>query len=724
MTAISKGYIAKIAEVQFPNLQQINLENGQIKLMLDDQRSLIFDKAIEDIVKQAPINGPLTKKLGIVFKKYDLKIIDMENLNRKIIKIAEQSHLPPKPKKNSNEKPEDILLKADVLLSASVEANTNAKDQDVVLFIGNTGAGKSTTINYLLGHKIKKVPRKVLGIIGTTKDLLVAEGGVAKIGHQPGSSKTSFPIVIQDPVNRLAYCDCPGFSDTRGPGTEIFNAFSIREVTDHAKSVKGFVVFIEHSSFEHERGTILKNIKFLQLLIKDFKKHERAIMFLVTKAPHDVDLAGVKETLLEFINDAAENSEDLALKTFCEQMCDSGIFQDRLGNRVMLCNPAGETQQQDRKQMLEAIKGFAYDKTTVREKLGYPLSERVKLHFEITRQSIHLQTAKLLKSFQERLKLYWVDQVKDCTPEITLGHLKEIDRWLLQWKPLTCEHLIQEQTYSPVSTSTLKELEQSVVYWNKMNEISESHSQLNEKVDENLGYLVKELENIRENVEKLYHQRMHDFIINALKNSLESFNVQSQLDKLQTHIDLKKLKNATEDELSILTKDLAVKISANIKYTDHLNEILLDTSKSLELKNLIQLHVFEPFQVLVQDKRITVKALSNKIAMSEVIKKAKPHLNSTNEVMIHVDAEGRGVLYFDTAIQEGFKNKIVVILADLIEVMGTHKIDLAGNSWRAGGALTLKGRLKGKGEITNKCYQLSQDISVSETTLARCQWPL
>jgi len=32
--------------------------------------------------------------------------------------------------------------------------------------------------------------------------------------------------------------------------------------------------------------------------------------------------------------------------------------------------------------------------------------------------------------------------------------------------------------------------------------------------------------------------------------------------------------------------------------------------------------------------------------------------------------------------------------------------------------------LKGKGEVTNKCFQLSPDISVSETTLARCQWPL
>lgn len=724
MTAITKGSIAKIAELQFPNVQQIDTDTGQIKLILDDKRSLIFDKTIEEIVKQAPINGPLTKKLGIVFKKYEFKIIDLEKLNQKIIKIAEESLLPPKPKKNLNEKPEDILLKADTLLSASVEANANAKDQDVVLFIGNTGAGKSTTINYLLGHKIKKVPRKQLGVTGTTMDILVAEDEVAKIGHQPGASKTSFPIVIQDKVNRMAYCDCPGFSDTRGPGTEIFNAFSIREVTDHAKSVKGFVVFIEYSSFEHERGTILKNIKFLQLLIKDFKKHERAIMFLVTKAPHNVDLEGIKKTLRKFVKDAVENSEDIPLKNFCQQMLDSGIFKDQLGNRVMLCNPAGETQQQDRKQMLEAIRSFSYDKTTVREKLGYPLSERVKLHFEITRQSIHLHAGKLLKTFQNHLKNYWEEQVKDCAPEKILEHLNEIDRWLVQWKSLTCEHLIQEQSYSPVSASTLKELEQSLVYWNKMNEISENHSQLNEKIDENLGYLVKELENIRENVKKLYFQKMHDFIMNALKNSLESFNVQSQLDQLQSHVDLKKLKNAAEDELANLTKDLALKISANIKYADHLKDILSDTSKSLELKNLIQLHIFEPFQVLIHDKRITIKALSNKIAMSEVIKKAKPYLNSTNEMMIQVDAEGKGVLYFDTAIQDGFKNKIVVILADLIEVIGTHKIDLAGNSWRAGGALTLKGRLKGKGEITNKCFQLSPDISVSETTLARCQWPL
>ena len=42
------------------------------------------------------------------------------------------------------------------LMEATLQATKSVEEQPLVLFLGPTGAGKSTTINYLLGHPMKR----------------------------------------------------------------------------------------------------------------------------------------------------------------------------------------------------------------------------------------------------------------------------------------------------------------------------------------------------------------------------------------------------------------------------------------------------------------------------------------------------------------------------------------------------------------------------------------
>ena len=42
----------------------------------------------------------------------------------------------------------------------------HARDKEAVIFIGNTGAGKSTTINYLLGCEMESISKKEAGLKG------------------------------------------------------------------------------------------------------------------------------------------------------------------------------------------------------------------------------------------------------------------------------------------------------------------------------------------------------------------------------------------------------------------------------------------------------------------------------------------------------------------------------------------------------------------------------
>ncbi len=84
-----------------------------------------------------------------------------------------------------------------------------------VLFIGFTGSGKSTTVNFLAGASMVQVDKKD----GQVR-YDVAPGGrldLAGIGHDRGCSETLFAKEIF-PIDApgVKFIDCPGFDDSRG----------------------------------------------------------------------------------------------------------------------------------------------------------------------------------------------------------------------------------------------------------------------------------------------------------------------------------------------------------------------------------------------------------------------------------------------------------------------------------------------------------------------------
>jgi len=103
----------------------------------------------------------------------------------------------------------------------------SSKDKDIVVFLGNTGAGKSTLINYLSGKELE-VNRFNHIILKDPNDLSAMAIGV---GHD---SKTFLPGFIQ--AGDLLFYDLPGFKDTRGTATSLVNACFIKRIIENAKS--------------------------------------------------------------------------------------------------------------------------------------------------------------------------------------------------------------------------------------------------------------------------------------------------------------------------------------------------------------------------------------------------------------------------------------------------------------------------------------------------------
>ena len=106
----------------------------------------------------------------------------------------------------------------------------HAANREAHVVLGNTGAGKSTTINALLGCQMKAVRPRELGLPGVKRIVIVDPESpreeVMSIGHGR-QSRTFMPQIAQDPDNfDNASCDCPGFSDNRGAEINIANAFT------------------------------------------------------------------------------------------------------------------------------------------------------------------------------------------------------------------------------------------------------------------------------------------------------------------------------------------------------------------------------------------------------------------------------------------------------------------------------------------------------------------
>jgi energy-coupling factor transporter ATP-binding protein EcfA2 len=186
------------------------------------------------------------------------------------------------------------------------------KGKAALVVVGNTGAGKSTFVNYLLGcEMIEKTPEEMeVRGIKVLDDVVVvkskSEGGccdeVMPIGHSK-TSKTFMPQVAVDPSNPgLAYCDCSGFLDNRGAEINIANAVNIRRALQAAKCVK-VLVLINYHSLQADRARGLTDM--LHICTKLFgntsnlSRFQDSLLLGVTKAPANRDLNFLRKWLVE-----------------------------------------------------------------------------------------------------------------------------------------------------------------------------------------------------------------------------------------------------------------------------------------------------------------------------------------------------------------------------------------------------------------------------------------
>jgi energy-coupling factor transporter ATP-binding protein EcfA2 len=225
----------------------------------------------------------------------------------------------------------DSVTLVNYCASLGAQSAAQVAGKEVVAVVGNTGSGKSTFLNYLLGCKMQLKNPRELGLPGMYNVAIVDESGprreIMKIGHG-GNSKTFMPQLATDLSDEgIIYCDCPNFSDNRGAEINIANALNMKRFLQEAGSVK--VIFLaEFGEFLTNHGQTLNAMEGMVKQVfggeTHLRRHKNAVLLGITKAPLDADDEPVKLSSVRTLLDGSPLMQILSERLFMYDPLDRG----------------------------------------------------------------------------------------------------------------------------------------------------------------------------------------------------------------------------------------------------------------------------------------------------------------------------------------------------------------------------------------------------------------
>lgn len=159
-----------------------------------------------------------------------------------------------------------------------------SESQDIIVVVGNTGSGKTAFTHYVAGDysqltavKANNNPYSQDYVIDDPFDKISGK-------DQTTVSKTILPELVVD-EDGIAWYDCPGFSDTRNTSVEIATTYFVKNVIDHAKSVKVLFVVNQGSTLVgYDRTDFDRMVRHAINLVKNVGRYKLSMGLILSKA--------------------------------------------------------------------------------------------------------------------------------------------------------------------------------------------------------------------------------------------------------------------------------------------------------------------------------------------------------------------------------------------------------------------------------------------------------
>lgn len=203
-----------------------------------------------------------------------------------------------------------------------IQVKQDAQGKELVLFLGATGAGKSTCINYLLGAKIDRDidgSGATIAKLGITQDEPIIDKRFANISPGNRQPCTLYSEIFYDSTLDMAYCDTAGVLSPSGTANElqICASLSMQYAIQSAKSIKAIVIVVEWYIFLTQTPLELYALTFLltQLLVEP-EKNTNSIIFLINRVPKNIKKQNVAYAISCYKNILTQDIEMITNKTY------------------------------------------------------------------------------------------------------------------------------------------------------------------------------------------------------------------------------------------------------------------------------------------------------------------------------------------------------------------------------------------------------------------------
>jgi len=217
------------------------------------------------------------------------------------------------------------MFEIERLLVQSAKAQKAIQGEKIVLLIGKTGAGKSTTIQALAGGNMKQVKKEISP--GVFLDHWEAvppfpNPTFKEIVSSPESkseTRALTPILVSLPGGEHVWLvDAPGYGDTAGPEVDITNGVAILQTLAKCESVR-ILALIGRPNLGNRNEGVSDLARVLANMVKGVEDRLGAFSYYFTKFPELFDTNSMLKSLKE-----ARRSQNI-----CEDAVDA-IIEDMI----------------------------------------------------------------------------------------------------------------------------------------------------------------------------------------------------------------------------------------------------------------------------------------------------------------------------------------------------------------------------------------------------------